>query len=77
MNAIETLKKLFNSATQQPIMDAGNLSKQPSNQLNDVVNFRINKDLKEEFSRICKADQSTMSREIKRFMQSVVERGKI
>ncbi|PJF05464.1 hypothetical protein [Acinetobacter seifertii] len=46
-------------------------------ELNDVVNFRVSKLLKDEFNRICKDDQSTISRELKRYMLLVVKQGRL
>lgn len=45
--------------------------------LNAVINFRVNGLLKEEFERICRDDQSTVSRVLKRYMLQVISKGKI
>lgn len=80
MGTIDDLRKLFNPEseslrlTQQAKFEE---IKAASHELNDVVNLRVNTALKDEFSRICKDNQSTISRELKRFMLSIVERGKI
>lgn len=48
-----------------------------STDLDAVVNFRVNGALKEEFSKICKQNQSSASSELKRYMLQVVKRGSI
>lgn len=45
-------------------------------ELDDVVNFRVSRLLKEEFNKICKQEQSTISRELKRYMLLVVKQGR-
>lgn len=37
-----------------------------------TITFRVNKELKEAFSKVCKTNHSTLSREIKLFMNKVV-----
>lgn len=37
-----------------------------------TITFRVNKELKEAFSKLCKTNHSTLSREIKLFMNKVV-----
>ena len=49
--------------------------KKNAHQLDDVLTFRVNSDLKKEFSRICKENQSSASSELKRYMLKVVEQG--
>lgn len=41
------------------------------------INFRINSVIKEEFERLCKAKESTLSRELKRFMIESIRRQKL
>jgi antitoxin component of RelBE/YafQ-DinJ toxin-antitoxin module len=45
--------------------------------LDAVVNFRVNFILKIEFEKVCKAHDSTVSREIKRYMTEVVRAQRI
>lgn len=40
--------------------------------LDATINFRVNSGLKFEFEHLCKSNQSTMAREIKRFMLEAV-----
>ena len=44
-------------------------------ELDGVVNFRVSSSLKEEFNKVCKENQSTISRELKRYMLTVVKQG--
>ena len=46
-------------------------------ELDDVLTFRVNTDLKKEFSRICKENQSSASSELKRYMLKIVEQGSL
>lgn len=41
-------------------------------ELDDRINFRVNAALKEQFEKVCVANHTTISREIKRFMTEVV-----
>ncbi|WP_338524590.1 hypothetical protein NUH87_02635 [Pseudomonas batumici] len=41
------------------------------------INFRINSIIKEEFERLCNVRQSTLSRELKRFMIEAIRRQKL
>lgn len=43
----------------------------------DRINFRINSVIKEEFERLCQARQSTLSRELKRFMVEAIRRQRL
>ena len=45
-------------------------------ELDGVVNFRVSSLLKEEFNKVCKENQSTISRELKRYMLTVVKQGR-
>ncbi len=49
--------------------------KKASHDLDGVINFRVSNVLKDEFNKICKDDQSTISRELKRYMLLVVKQG--
>lgn len=51
--------------------------KAASHELDDVINFRVSKRLKAEFNRICKDSQSTISRELKRYMLEAIEKERI
>ena len=51
--------------------------KNASHDLDDVINFRVSSVLKDEFNKICKDDQSTISRELKRYMLSIVKQGSL
>ena len=51
--------------------------KAASHDLDAVINFRVSAVLKDEFNSICKDDQSTISRELKRYMLSVVKKGNL
>ena len=42
-------------------------------ELDGRINFRLNSVLKEEFTKVCKKNHSTLSREIKRFMSESVQ----
>ena len=50
---------------------------QKAHELDDVLTFRVNTDLKKEFSRICKENQSSASSELKRYMLKIVEQGSL
>ena len=43
--------------------------------LDSVLNLRVNSALKQEFSRICKLNQSSASSELKRYMLKIVKQG--
>lgn len=51
--------------------------KSKAHELDDVLTFRVNADLKKEFSRICKENQSSASSELKRYMLKIVEQGSL
>ena len=51
--------------------------KKNAHELDDVLTFRVNTDLKKEFSRICKENQSSASSELKRYMLKVVKEGSL
>ena len=45
--------------------------------LDSVLNIRVNSALKQEFSRICKLNQSSASSELKRYMLKIVKQGSL
>ena len=45
--------------------------------LDSVLNLRVNSALKQEFSRICKLNQSSASSELKRYMLKIVKQGSL
>ena len=51
--------------------------KSNAHELDDVLTFRVNSDLKKEFSKICKLNQSSASSELKRYMLKIVEQGSL
>lgn len=51
--------------------------KNVTNELNISVNFRVNSGLRDEFEKVCKANHSNMSRELKRYMTAVVQTQRI
>lgn len=48
-----------------------------SNDLDSVINFKVNSLMKEEFERICKKSHSNVSRELKLYMFQVIKQGKL
>lgn len=48
-----------------------------SNDLDAVINFKVNSLVKNEFEKICKKSHSNVSRELKLFMFQVIKQGKI
>lgn len=47
------------------------------NQSDVLVNVRINQELKDEFEKLCKANHTNMSREIKRFISLAISTQKL
>lgn len=45
--------------------------------LDSVLNLRVNSALKQEFSRICKLNQTSASSELKRYMLKIVKQGSL
>lgn len=45
--------------------------------LDSVLNLRVNSALKQKFSRICKLNQSSASSELKRYMLKIVKQGSL
>lgn len=48
-----------------------------SNDLDTVINFKVNSSVKKEFDRICKKEHSSISRELKLYMLQIIRKGKI
>jgi len=48
-----------------------------SNDLDTVINFKVNSAVKQEFDRICKKDHSSISRELKLYMLQIIRQGRI
>ncbi|MFW1749045.1 hypothetical protein ACG9XW_23015 [Acinetobacter guillouiae] len=46
-------------------------------ELDDVLTFRVNSDLKKEFSKICKLNQSSASSELKKYMLKIIGQGSL
>lgn len=46
-------------------------------ELDAVVNFKVNSELKKEFDRICKKSHSNLSRELKLYMLRIVSQGNL
>lgn len=65
---LEKLESIVQSRKLQQI-------KKASHDLDDVINFRVSSVLKDEFNKICKDEQSTISRELKRYMLLVIKQG--
>ena len=51
--------------------------KKNADDLDSVLNLRVNSALKQEFSRICKLNQSSASSELKRYMLKIVKQGSL
>lgn len=50
--------------------------KASSNDLDAVVNFKVNSAVKKEFDRICKQNHSSVSRELKLYMLQIITQGR-
>lgn len=48
-----------------------------SNDLDTVINFKVNSSVKKEFDRICKKEHSSISRELKLYMLQIIRKGNI
>ena len=68
--------KAFQEQIQALIANASN-RKIESVDLDVTFNLRINKQLKDEFERLCKANHTNMSREVKRYMSLAVSANKL
>jgi hypothetical protein len=51
--------------------------KNNADDLDSVLNLRVNRALKQEFSRICKLNQTSASSELKRYMLKIVQQGSL
>ena len=51
--------------------------KNNADHLDSVLNLRVNSALKQEFSRICKLNQTSASSELKRYMLKIVQQGSL
>ena len=51
--------------------------KNNADDLDSVLNLRVNSALKQEFSRICKLNQTSASSELKRYMLKIVQQGSL
>ena len=78
------LKSKFDYMTSVALVNAKrtsqeNLDKIEKNadDLDSVLNLRVNSALKQEFSRICKLNQSSASSELKRYMLKIVKQGSL
>ena len=45
--------------------------------LDDTLNFKINSGLKSEFAKLCKQNESNISRELKLYMRAAITAGKL
>ena len=70
---------LFHWLIQKKRITQENLDKIEKNadDLDSVLNLRVNSALKQEFSRICKLNQSSASSELKRYMLKIVKQGSL
>lgn len=68
--------KAFQEQIQALIANASK-KKIESVDLDVTFNLRINKQLKDEFERLCKANHTNMSREVKRYMSLAVSADKL
>lgn len=57
-----------NSSRQQRLRNI----KSNANELNDVLTLRVNSQLKKDFIRVCKLNQSSASSELKKYMLKVI-----
>ena len=67
----------LSNAKQRSIQQNLDKIKNNADDLDSVLNLRVNSALKQEFSRICKLNQSTASSELKRYMLKIVEQGSL
>lgn len=72
----------FQERIQSYIAAAAERAKQNPRKIDSVdldvtFNLRINKQLKDEFERLCKANHTNMSREVKRYMSLAVSADKL
>lgn len=67
----------LSNAKQKSIQQNLDKIKNNADHLDSVLNLRVNSALKQEFSRICKLNQSSASSELKRYMLKIVEQGSL
>lgn len=67
----------LSNAKQRSIQQNLDKIKNNADDLDSVLNLRVNSALKQEFSRICKLNQSSASSELKRYMLKIVEQGSL
>lgn len=74
----QMLSDFMERTTRNHLLEEGDAAmKNVSNELNISVNFRVNSGLRDEFEKVCKANHSNMSRELKRYMTAVVQTQRI
>ena len=67
----------FSNAKQRSIQQNLDKIEKNADDLDSVLNLRVNSALKQEFSRICKLNQSSASSELKRYMLKIVKQGSL
>ena len=67
----------FSNAKQRSIQQNLDKIQKNADDLDSVLNLRVNSALKQEFSRICKLNQSSASSELKRYMLKIVKQGSL
>ena len=65
------------NAKQRSIQQNLDKMRKNADDLDSVLNLRVNSALKQEFSRICKLNQSSASSELKRYMLKIVKQGSL
>lgn len=74
----EMLSDFMERTTRNHLLEEGDTAmKNVGAELNISVNFRVNSGLRNEFEKVCKANHSNMSRELKRYMTAVVQTQRI
>ena len=67
----------LSNAKQRSIQQNLDKIEKNADDLDSVLNLRVNSALKQEFSRICKLNQSSASSELKRYMLKIVKQGSL
>ena len=67
----------LSNAKQRSIQQNLDKIEKNADDLDSVLNLRVNSALKQEFSRICKLNQSSVSSELKRYMLKIVKQGSL
>ena len=67
----------FANAKQRSIQQNLDKIEKNADDLDSVLNLRVNSALKQEFSRICKLNQSSASSELKRYILKIVKQGSL